>query len=55
MRVARRSAGPARIRKTSQKLLASLLVGVACGVAAVAYDGAWVHRVHHHRFEDSGR
>ncbi len=36
-------------------LLASLLAGIACGVAAVAYDGAWVHRAHHHRFDDGGR
>ena len=36
-------------------LVASLLAGLACGAVAVSYDGAWVHRAHHHRFEDRGR
>jgi hypothetical protein len=36
-------------------LLASLLAGLGFGAVAVAYDGAWVHRAHHHRFEDGGR
>jgi hypothetical protein len=36
-------------------LVASLLAGLAFGAVAVSYDGAWVHRAHHHRFEDRGR
>ena len=36
-------------------LLASLLAGLGLGAVAVAYDGAWVHRAHQHRFEDGGR
>lgn len=36
-------------------LLASLLAGIAFGAVAVSYDGAWVHRSHHHRFEDGDR
>jgi hypothetical protein len=36
-------------------LLASLLAGLGFGAVAVAYDGAWVHRAHHHRFENGGR
>ncbi len=36
-------------------LLASLLAGLAVGTVAIAYDGAWVHRAHHHRFDDGGR
>ena len=50
-RVTRLSGGSVR----RALLLGSLLAGIACGVAAVAYDGAWVHRAHHHRFEDGGR
>jgi hypothetical protein len=29
-------------------VVASLVVGIALGAAAIAYDGSWVHR-HHHR------
>lgn len=36
-------------------LVASLLAGLASGAVAVSYDGVWVHRAHHHRFEDRGR
>jgi hypothetical protein len=36
-------------------LLASLLAGLGFGAVAVAHDGAWVHRAHHHRFENGGR
>lgn len=30
-------------------LVATLAVGVAFGGVAIAYDGSWVHRGHHHR------
>jgi hypothetical protein len=30
-------------------LVATLAVGLAFGCVAIAYDGAWVHRQHHHR------
>jgi hypothetical protein len=30
-------------------LVATLVVGLAFGCVAIAYDGAWVHRQHHHR------
>ena len=36
-------------------LLASLLAGLAFGAVAIHYDGAWVHREHHHRFDDGDR
>ena len=35
-------------------LLASLLAGLAFGAVAVSYDGSWVHRAHHHHFDDGG-
>ncbi len=33
-------------------VLASLLAGLAFGAAAVHYDGSWVHRAHHHHFDE---
>jgi hypothetical protein len=36
-------------------LLVTLAVGLGFGGVAIAYDGAWVHRAHHHRFDDGGR
>ena len=33
-------------------VVASLLAGLACGTAAIHYDGAWVHRAHHHHADD---
>ncbi len=36
-------------------LIVSLLAGLAFGAVAISYDGAWVHRAHHHRFDDGGR
>jgi hypothetical protein len=36
-------------------LLVSLLAGVAFGAVAISYDGAWIHRAHHHHFDDGGR
>jgi hypothetical protein len=35
-------------------LLVSLLAGLTFGAVALHYDGAWVHRAHHHRFDDGG-
>jgi hypothetical protein len=35
-------------------VVASLLAGLAFGAVAIHYDGAWVHRAHHHHFEDGG-
>jgi hypothetical protein len=36
-------------------VIASLLAGLAFGAVAVSYDGAWVHRAHHHHIGDGGR
>jgi hypothetical protein len=36
-------------------LLVALVAGLGFGAVAIAYDGAWVHRAHHHRFDDGGR
>lgn len=36
-------------------MVAALLAGLAFGAGAIHYDGSWVHREHHHRFDDSGR
>jgi hypothetical protein len=35
-------------------LVAALAGGIAFGTVAIAYDGPWVHRAHHHRFDDGG-
>jgi hypothetical protein len=35
-------------------LLLTLVAGLGFGGVAIAYDGAWVHRAQHHRFEDRG-
>jgi hypothetical protein len=35
-------------------LLASLLAGIGFGAVALHYDSAWVHRAHHHHFDDGG-
>ena len=35
-------------------VVASLLAGIGFGAVALHYDGAWVHRAHHHHFEDGG-
>ena len=36
-------------------VVASLLAGLAFGAVAIHYDGSWVHREHHHHFDDGGR
>lgn len=36
-------------------LVATLAVGLAFGGVAIAADGAWVHRQHHHRFGERDR
>jgi hypothetical protein len=33
-------------------LLTCLLTGLALGAVAITYDGAWVHRAHHHLPQD---
>ena len=35
-------------------VIASVLAGIGFGAVALHYDGAWVHRAHHHHFEDGG-
>ena len=36
-------------------VVASLVAGLALGAVAIHYDGSWVHREHHHHFDDGGR
>ena len=35
-------------------LVATLLAGLSFGAVAIHYDGAWVHRAHHHHLDDGG-